>query len=77
MEKEAGMNDNHLPEYLTGGGVIIGFSEFMNFLSWLGENADGLGILLSFIGVVGGLWLQYRRNEFMREQARREESNGD
>lgn len=63
------MTDHHHgPDALLAGGVAMGVAEFMDFLTWLGEHADGLGILISAIGVFGGLFFTYRRNKILESK---------
>ena len=61
---------HHGPEVLLTSGIAMGLAEFMDFLTWLGEHADGLGILISAAGVFGGLWFTYRRNKILERNAK-------
>lgn len=60
--------EDHGPQALIISGIAMGFGEFMDALVWMGEHADGLGILLSAVGVIGGLYWTRRRTIAIEKQ---------
>lgn len=59
------------PQNITMAGATLAISADLNFLQWLGENADGLGVLIgAFVGCCG-LYLQYRRNKILEKDKER------
>lgn len=62
-----------MQEHAHGAGPVITAIGFLlgwitNLLDFLGSNSVGITCLFMIISVVGGLWLQYRRNKILENK---------
>lgn len=69
--------NDHVPQIVTGTGVIAGVAEYKNWLLLIGEYADGIGALTTLVGVTGGLYLQYRMLKVKERNTRKNKGDED
>lgn len=64
-----------MQDHSHGAGPLVTLTGFLlglvtNALDYLDAHATGITCLFMIISVIGGLWLQYRRNKILAGQAK-------